>query len=91
MSTNKINGVILGYRRGSNIQYNNQVYVKVFVDPEIVHTLVGSKVVAKDVYGNVYKGKVVKVHGRNNSIIIVWFNPNIPGQLIGSLVDIVKD
>jgi len=90
-TTTKINGVILGYRKGNNTQYNNEVYVKVFMDPKSVYGLIGSKVVIRDNHGNVYKGKVVKIHSHKNSIVIVRFDPGIPGQLIRSLVDIIKE
>jgi len=79
----------VGYRRGSAKQYNNQVLIKVFVDPKIVGTLVGSKVVASDRYGNVYRGKIVKIHSFSKSIAIARFRPNIPGQMIGEIVTIV--
>jgi len=80
-------GIILGYRRGSGRQYVDQVYVKVITPVENVHSLVGRKVEASDIYGNRYLGKIVKVHGSGkNGVVIAAFSRNIPGQLIGSEV-----
>ncbi|HIP56741.1 MAG TPA: 50S ribosomal protein L35ae [Ignisphaera aggregans] len=87
--TKHIRGVIMGYRRGSNTQYNNQVLVKVFIEPKLVGTLVGAKVIASDRYGNVYRGKIIRIHSFNKSIAVVVFKPNIPGQMIGQLVTII--
>ena len=84
-----IRGAIIGYRRGSARQYNNQVLVKVFVDPKRVGSLVGAKVIASDRYGNVYRGRIVKIHSFSKSIAVVVFKPNIPGQMIGHLVSII--
>jgi large subunit ribosomal protein L35Ae len=89
-TVSRVVGVILGYRKGSNKQYNNEVYVRVFTDLKSVYGLIGSKVIARDTYGNVYRGKVVKVHGCKNGVVVVRFDPGIPGQMIRSLVDIIK-
>ncbi len=73
----------MGYRRGSNTQYVNQVYIKVLDYPN-VYSLVGCRVRVVDGYGNTYLGKVIKVHGRSrNSVVIATFNRNVPGQVIG--------
>ncbi|NPA96185.1 MAG: 50S ribosomal protein L35ae [Crenarchaeota archaeon] len=81
-------GIIVGYRRGSARQYNNQVLIQLFVDPKQVHSFVGSKVVAADRHGNVYRGRIVRVHSESKCVVVARFEPNIPGQLIGSLVDV---
>ena len=76
-------GIVLGYRRGSNTQYVNQVYIKVLDHPN-VHSLVGCRVRVVDGYGNTYLGKVIKVHGRGrNGVVIATFNRSVPGQVIG--------
>ena len=84
-----VRGVIVGYRRSRARQYNNQVLVKVFVPPKDVHSLIGSRVVARDPHGNVYRGRIVKVHSRSGSVVRVFFRPNIPGQMIGSVVEVL--
>ena len=83
-------GVVVGYRRGTNTQYTNQVLVRV-VDTVMkrVDSLIGAKVLVKDPWGNSYVGKVVKVHARGrNNVVIVRFNRNVPGQVIGEPVQI---
>jgi len=85
-----VKGVIVGYRRGSARQYNNQVLVQLFVEPKEVHSFVGARIVASDSHGNVYRGRVVKVHSAKHCIVVARFEPNIPGQLIGSLVDVFR-
>lgn len=80
-------GRILGYRRGPNEQYPNQVLVKIDnVDNyKDASKFIAAKVVLRDRYGNVYIGKVVGVHGRKGVVRVV-FRRNIPGQAIGSTV-----
>lgn len=90
MSVNLLRGVIVGYRRGSNTQYPNQVYVLADVDSRLIYSLVGCKVRAIDTKGNTYVGKVVKVIGSRNPKLIVHFKRSIPGQLIGKQVLIEK-
>lgn len=86
-----VRGVILGYRRSKAMQYPNQVLIKVFTTPIEVHQFIGTKVVARDLYGNVYKGKILKIHSARNSVVLARFKPNIPGQLIGATVEIFKE
>ncbi len=78
-------GIILGYRRGTNTQYVNQVLIKVIdFNAARVDNLIGSKVLTKDKHGNEYRGKVVRVHARGrNNVVIAVFRRNLPGQLIG--------
>jgi len=91
MSTaNGIVGVIRGYRRGPNDQYPNQALIRVFTDPESLGGLVGARVIARDSHGNVYRGRVLKVLSLKNTTVVARFKPNIPGQLIGSYVEILR-
>lgn len=85
MSCNRrVNAVIVGYRRGSNTQYPSRVLLRVIDENVIPHSLIGKKVIYKDRYGNVYRGKILSVHGKGvNRILIASFKPNIPGQAIG--------
>ena len=80
-------GVILGYRRGSNEQYENQVRIKVFGinDRRLASRLIGWRVMYRDQYGNVYRGKVIGVLG-NRGVVLARFKPNLPGQAITGLV-----
>ena len=83
-------GMVLGYRRGPNTQYPGQVVVSVLADRKVVYSLVGSKVKVKDKYNNTYIGRVVRVVGSRNPKVLVTFNKNIPGQLIGKQVIIER-
>ncbi|MEM1651284.1 MAG: 50S ribosomal protein L35ae [Sulfolobales archaeon] len=77
-------GIVLGYRRGSNRQYVNQVYIKVLTQIENIHSLIGRRVRVSDNYGNTYSGRIIKVHGSGkNRVVIAVFSRNLPGQLIG--------
>jgi len=83
-------GIILGYRRSKANQYTNQVLIKVLESPSGIAGFIGASVVARDVHGNVYRGKVIRVHSRKKSVVVVRFRRNIPGQLIRSFVEIKK-
>ncbi|MCD6324391.1 MAG: 50S ribosomal protein L35ae [Desulfurococcales archaeon] len=78
-------GIVMGYRRGTNTQYTNQVLIKV-LDTIVkrVDNLVGAKVSVKDRHGNTYTGKVIKPHARGrNNVVIATFKRNLPGQTVG--------
>lgn len=84
-------GVIMGYRRGTNTQYPQQVIVKLLVnDPKEAGTFLAGKAVYKDRHGNVYRGRVLRLHGRRNGLVIVKFKPNLPGQAIGGIVEVER-
>lgn len=84
----RIKGVILGYRRSKAVQYNDQVLVKLFAEPTMIASMVGAKVLAKDMHNNVYRGKIIRIHSQRNSVAIAKFKPNIPGQLIGHPIEV---
>ncbi len=77
-------GIILGYRLGSNTQYEKQVLIRVdgINSRNEASQLIGWKVLYRDSKGNTYRGKVVHVHG-NKGVVIAVFKPNLPGQAIG--------
>lgn len=84
MVSEELLGLIIGYRRGTNIQYPNEVLAKVYgvEDKKQASRLIGWKAIYVDRHGNKYNGKVVGVHGRKGVVRIV-FKPNLPGQAIG--------
>jgi large subunit ribosomal protein L35Ae len=84
-------GVVIGFKRGPGGVYPQVALVRVIdaAKRSDVEKLVGSRVVARDKYGNVYEGRIVRAHG-NNNVVRVRFRPNIPGQMIGELVEIVR-
>ena len=86
-----VKGIIMGYRRGPNTQYTSQVLVKLLIDdPRKAGVFLAGRAVYRDPKGNVYKGRVLRLHGRRNGIVVVRFEPNIPGQAIGGLVEVFK-
>lgn len=83
-SIGKINGIIIGYARGSNTQYNNYVLIELKIDNSYVNGLISKKIIITDKYGNKYYGKIIKRHSRRKPVVEACFKPNIPGQLIGT-------
>ena len=81
-------GVIMGYRRGGGRQYNQHVIIKILgVGTKELGKYIGGLVEYKDRYGNIYRGRILRMHGRKNALVIARFKPNLPGQ---ALSDIVK-
>jgi len=80
-------GLVIGYRRGMKRQYENQVLLRVdgVSDRREASRLIGWRVVYKDGKGNVYRGKIVGVHGCNGVVVAV-FRRNLPGQAVGGNV-----
>jgi large subunit ribosomal protein L35Ae len=80
-------GVILGYRLGSNTQYEKQVLIRVdgITTRNEASQLIGWKVLYRDGKGNIYRGKIVHVHG-GKGVVIAVFKPNLPGQAAGGNV-----
>ena len=83
-------GIIVNYRGGLKTQTNNQMVIKI----QDVKTraqaskLLGKKVVWQTVTKKKIKGKISRVHG-NNGAVIARFEPSLPGQSIGTEVEIV--
>ncbi len=79
-----LTGLVLGYRRGSNTQYENQVLIRVdgVTSDREAARLIGWRVLYVDSKGNEYRGKIVRTHGRRGVVVAV-FEPNLPGQAIG--------
>ncbi len=85
-------GVIVNFVRGGGRQYNNKVIVKVLdVKDSEIGKLIGGKAIFVDSYGNKYKGRIIRRHGSRNPLVIVRFKPNIPGQALGSLVELLPN
>ena len=80
-------GIILGYRLGSNTQYERQVLIRVdgVNDRATASRLIGWRVLYRDGKGNEYRGKIVHVHG-GKGVVIAVFKPNLPGQARGGNV-----
>ena len=81
-------GLIVGCRRGPKSQNPRQALVRVVgIKGRDVMALVGRRVSFKDRYGNEYKGVIIRHHGLNG-VVRVRFEPNLPGQAIGGVVEI---
>ncbi len=77
-------GLVIGYRRGLNTQYENQVLLRIdgISDRSSASRLIGWKALFVDSKGNKFYGKIIGVHG-NKGVVIGVFKPNLPGQAIG--------
>ncbi len=85
-----VRAVIMGYRRGSNTQYTNQVILKLLgVSAKEAGTFIARKVVYRDRHGNVYRGRIIRRHGSRNPLVIAVFHPNLPGQAIGEEAEVL--
>ncbi|MCD6523354.1 MAG: 50S ribosomal protein L35ae [Candidatus Diapherotrites archaeon] len=84
-------GVIVNYRRGRRTMHGNQMIVTFEgVDTkEKAAPLLGKTVVWETPAKKRIFGKVSKVHG-NKGAVIVRFRKGMPGQSIGSNVEIVE-
>ncbi len=82
---------ILGFRRGTKSQYPSQVILRIdnVVDYKEASKYIGYKVVYKDSNGNIYRGKIVRLHGRKGLVRAV-FKPNLPGQAIGGVGELIS-
>jgi len=80
-------GIIIGYRLGSNTQYENQVLIRIdgVSKRNEASRLIGWKVLYRDSKGNEYRGKIVHVHG-GKGVVVAVFKPNLPGQARGKNV-----
>ena len=82
-------GKIVNYLQGGNTQVNNKVLIKVegiTSDKEAARFL-GRRCIWRSSTGKRITGKVIHVHGKNG-IILVRFVKGIPGQAIGTSVEL---
>jgi large subunit ribosomal protein L35Ae len=86
----KINGRITNYRIGIRAQKPKECLIEFneVTSASLAGKLVGQKVVCK--YGkNTFTGKVVGPHGKNGMVKVKFARP-VPGQAIGSIVELVS-
>ena len=83
-------GVIVNYRRGRHTQNPYQMIIKVegIETKEKAEKLIGRTVVWKTPGGREIKGKITKTHG-NKGALRVRFERGMPGQAIGSEIEIL--
>lgn len=83
-------GRIVNYRGGKRTQYTNQFVIlpENSLKKEDAEKLLGKKVVWKTPSGKEILGKVSRIHGRKGAII-ARFEKGLPGQALGTDVDIL--
>ncbi|MEM4633717.1 MAG: 50S ribosomal protein L35ae [Candidatus Anstonellaceae archaeon] len=83
-------GKLINYRRGVHTEYTNQYVVEVdgVKDRSSANGIIGKKVVWKTPTGKEIVGKVSKAHG-NSGAVLVRFDKGLPGQAIGTDVEIL--
>ena len=82
-------GRLSNYRRGVHTEYTNQYVVEVegVRDRPSAGGIIGKRVVWKTQTGKEIVGKVSKAHG-NSGAVLARFEKGLPGQAIGTEVDI---
>jgi len=85
-----IKGIILNYRLGPFTQHNKELLTKVLNirNESEASEYIGRKVVWRSIGGKKIVGKVVGIHGKNG-VMRVRFRAGLPGQAIGTNVDII--
>lgn len=81
---------ILSYRKGRHTQNVNQMLVGIdTIDSrEKAEKLLGKKLVWKSPSGKEIKGEIIGVHG-GKGVVRAKFERNLPGQAIGTNVEMV--
>jgi len=82
-------GKIVNYRGGKRTQYSNQMVVSLSEskNKDDAVKLIGSKVEWKTGTDKKIAGKVSRAHG-NNGCVLARFNRGLPGQSLGTDVEI---
>ncbi|NHJ12162.1 MAG: 50S ribosomal protein L35ae [Candidatus Thorarchaeota archaeon] len=85
-----LKGVVTSYRRGKHLQHPNQVLL-LFNDIKTkaeAASLIGRQVSWTSPTGRDFVGKVLAVHG-NSGVVRAKFRTNLPGQAIGTPVELL--
>lgn len=84
-----MNARIANYRQGKHTQTNNQMVLRVpgVSTKDAAAKLVGKVVVWKSPAGKELSGKITASHG-NSGCVRVLFSTGMPGQSVGSLVEV---
>lgn len=85
----KVNGRITNYRTGPNSQASNVCLIEFegYKSESLAGKLVGQKVTWKNETKSKI-GKIIGTHGKNG-MVKVRFNHGVPGQAIGTIVQLV--
>ncbi len=85
----KINGRITNYRTGPKSQQPKECLIQFnTVEPGSIGKLVGQKVIWTN-GKNLFRGKIVGMHGRNSMVRVKFARP-LPGQAIGTVVELIS-
>ena len=84
-------GKIVNYRGGKRTQYPNQMVISLSAcqNKEEASKLIGSKVEWSTAANKKIIGKVSRAHG-NNGCVLARFNKGLPGQSLGTSVEIIE-
>lgn len=82
-------GIIANFRRGRHRQKDRQMIIKVegITSKEKANELTGKKIVWKSPSGKEIKGRISSAHGNKGAMRVI-FEKGMPGQAIGSKVNI---
>ena len=86
----KIFGIFVNFRQGMFTQYPHNILMRIpgIDSSNSAAKYIGRKVIWRSESGKKLVGKVVKTHGRNG-VLMSRFRKGLPGQAIGSSVEIV--
>jgi large subunit ribosomal protein L35Ae len=85
-----IKGIILNYRLGPFTQHNKELLTRVLriQNESEASKYIGRKVIWRSTSGKKIVGKIIGIHGKNG-VMRVRFRTGLPGQAIGTNVDII--
>ena len=85
-----VHGRIVNYRTGPKAQYSRQCLIELETidSASLAGKLVGQKVTWKS-GNNKFVGRIMSTHGRNG-MVIVRFTHGVPGQAIGTRVELAS-
>ncbi|WP_297506153.1 50S ribosomal protein L35ae [Thermococcus sp.] len=86
----RVKAVVLSYAGSHEHQDNHRMILKPLgiEDRGSASSLIGRKVIWKTPTGRKMVGKVIKTHG-NRGEVKAYFNPGLPGQALGDIVEII--
>jgi large subunit ribosomal protein L35Ae len=86
----KIFGIFVNIRQGMFRQYPHNILIRIpgIESSNSAAKYIGKKVVWRSKSGKKLIGKIVKTHGRNG-VLLSRFKKGLPGQAIGSSVEII--
>jgi len=86
----KIFGIFVNFRQGMFRQYPHNILIRIpgIDSSNSAAKYIGRKVIWRSESGKKLVGKIVKTHGRNG-VLLSRFKKGLPGQAIGSSVEII--